>query len=524
MDAESDRPPETYFAPAGRQSQHELALEIQSWLDDSRLQVLLEAVTGFVAVLNPQRQIIAANQELLRALHRTSAECLVGLRPGEALNCVHFTEGTDGCGTARHCQACGAVLTILAAQTRHHPVDGECRLSMYQDGQLTALDLRVRATPVEVKGVQLIAAVLYDVSALKRREVLEEVFLHDVLNVIAGIYGWTALLPSDVHQEAAQQITTLMESLREEVMGQRTLLAAERGDLVTHANVIPVAALFAKIESIFTHHPVAEGRILTVAAPAAAEQITSDQSLLIRILSNMLKNAYEATPPGGEVRLSFARQRDSVSLLVHNPGVIPEQVQLRLFERSFSTKSQQGRGLGTYSMKLYGERYLGGKVGFTSTEQEGTTFSLTLPELVPRGDDGESKEMVAAPRPLQLRVLFIDDQEAILRLGEMMLKRMGHSVQTFAGGKEALAAFRADPASYDVIVTDWNMPGLSGEPLVRELTAVRPDIAVAVCTGMGEATDWPADLPVRHVVHKPFTLQELGRALEACSPGRPPSR
>ena len=63
---------------------------------------------------------------------------------------------------------------------------------------------------------------------------------------------------------------------------------------------------------------------------------------------------------------------------VHNPEVMPKEVQLQVFQRSFSTKGEAGRGIGTYSMKLFGERYLGGKVAFVSSSSEGTTFRLAL--------------------------------------------------------------------------------------------------------------------------------------------------
>ena len=65
---------------------------------------------------------------------------------------------------------------------------------------------------------------------------------------------------------------------------------------------------------------------------------------------------------------------------VHRPAVMPEEVQLQMFQRSFSTKGQPGRGIGTYSMKLLGERYLGGQVQFDSRPPEGTTFTLSLPK------------------------------------------------------------------------------------------------------------------------------------------------
>ena len=65
---------------------------------------------------------------------------------------------------------------------------------------------------------------------------------------------------------------------------------------------------------------------------------------------------------------------------VHNDQVMPDEIQLQVFQRSFTTKGQPGRGVGTYSMKLFGERYLAGKVSFTSREPEGTTFTLVLPK------------------------------------------------------------------------------------------------------------------------------------------------
>ena len=71
---------------------------------------------------------------------------------------------------------------------------------------------------------------------------------------------------------------------------------------------------------------------------------------------------------------------EEVVFAVHNTEVMPEEVQLQVFQRSFSTKGQPGRGIGTYSMKLLGERYLGGKVSFTSQPSEGTTFRLAIPK------------------------------------------------------------------------------------------------------------------------------------------------
>ena len=101
---------------------------------------------------------------------------------------------------------------------------------------------------------------------------------------------------------------------------------------------------------------------------------------MLRVLGNMLKNGLEATAQGQTVTMDCLDQGQEVVFAVHNPAVIPEEVQLQVFQRSFSTKGQPGRGIGTYSMKLLGEQYLGGKVAFVSRSPEGTTFTLTLPK------------------------------------------------------------------------------------------------------------------------------------------------
>jgi signal transduction histidine kinase len=106
--------------------------------------------------------------------------------------------------------------------------------------------------------------------------------------------------------------------------------------------------------------------------------LQSDQNILSRVLSNMVVNALEATKPGATVEVRYETQSGTSTFTVHNPGVIPDEVALRIFQRSFSTKTEPGHGLGTYSMRLLAEQYLGGKVTFESSIESGTSFFLTL--------------------------------------------------------------------------------------------------------------------------------------------------
>ena len=92
----------------------------------------------------------------------------------------------------------------------------------------------------------------------------------------------------------------------------------------------------------------------------------------------MIKNGLEACRIGETLLVGCRLVDNTIEFWVHNPGVIPDEVRLQIFQRSFSTKGP-GRGLGTYSIKLLGERYLNGKVYFHSTIEHGTTFVIRLP-------------------------------------------------------------------------------------------------------------------------------------------------
>jgi sensor histidine kinase regulating citrate/malate metabolism len=93
----------------------------------------------------------------------------------------------------------------------------------------------------------------------------------------------------------------------------------------------------------------------------------------------MIKNAFDATQPPEQILVRFEEHDHAGCFIVRNPGEIPEAVALQIFKRSFSTKSPHGKGLGTYSMKLFGERYLGGTVSFVTHEVDGTSFYISLP-------------------------------------------------------------------------------------------------------------------------------------------------
>lgn len=377
--------PGSFFAQAGRASDADLGAQLETCLDSPIVQVVLEAVDSYVVILNEQRQILAANQMLLDALQANDPGCFKGLRPGELLGCIHAPEGPDGCGTSRDCARCGAVLAILAAQEMGEPASKECYLDRYNRGRWDPAEFQVRAIPLELQPHRLLVFVLRDVTTEKRREILERIFLHDLMNTLQGLKGWTEVLNAPGHdpRKAAERILHLADQMTLEVTHQRLVRQAEMGELTPHMKTFRVRDLLQELDISMGRHACAVDKILQVLHVPEAEEVVTDALLLGRVISNMVINALEATSPRGIVRLWFERRGGRPCFFVHNAAVIPEETRGQVFQRSFTTKESTTRGLGTYSMKLLGENVLMGKVGFTTGPGQGTRFHICLPPEVP---------------------------------------------------------------------------------------------------------------------------------------------
>lgn len=373
---------ETAFAPAERASRTEIEAGIASLTGHPLLRALLDAADVSVVVLNRQRQILVGNSVLLEGLGIDGISFIEGLRPGEALGCIRASQCAGGCGTAPECARCGAVLAILESQHSEQSVERECLMTVRRDHAIDALELRVRATQAKIGTETFTVVGLRDISAEKRRDALERIFLHDIANTLSPLIISAESLASQRARDpvsTARRIAILARRLKRDIEDQRVLLQAENGTLEINRAPIQLAATFEAAIAIVEGLPEATGRSLQIVSCDSLCPVVTDESLLIRVLLNMLKNALEATPEAGVVRLGAESVPGACEVRVWNAGVIAPSVASQVFKRSFSTKASRGRGLGTFSMKLFGENYLGGEVGFTSIEGVGTTFFIRLP-------------------------------------------------------------------------------------------------------------------------------------------------
>ncbi len=367
----------TQFAPAERLFPEEIQTQSAFFSTLPYLRQLADGLPTVFLALNTHRQIVFGNQALADLAGRKRPEDLYGLRPGEALHCIHSDETEGGCGTTEFCKTCGAARAILAAIGGRKNVQ-ECRITTH-DGQ--SLDLRAVAAPL-MDGNGFVSFAVEDISHEKRRRALERIFFHDVLNTAGGVQGLTELLKEEPDPREAGELIDMIRTgahtLIEEINAQKALSAAETGDLVVEPETVRSDDLLKEVIGLYENHLASKERRIMLHPDTQPIEFTSDRTLVSRVLGNMTKNALEASSAGQTVTLGARRRKDGVELSVHNPGLMPRDSQLQVFQRSFSTKGK-GRGLGTYSIKLLTERYLKGRASFTSTEDEGTTFFISLP-------------------------------------------------------------------------------------------------------------------------------------------------
>ena len=120
-----------------------------------------------------------------------------------------------------------------------------------------------------------------------------------------------------------------------------------------------------------------------------------------------------------------------------------------------------------------------------------------------------------APAQRKGCVLFVDDEEALVQIGQEMLDYLGYEAVVRTRSPEALAAFRAAPEQFDLVVTDYEMPHMSGEVLARELRDIRPDIPIILCTGSSVMTGVNAHrLGFDALLRKPFRLDNIALAID----------
>ncbi len=350
----------------------------QGLTSDPFINSIINSLPFPVLIVNSKRQVLYSNKILSTMLQIDDKSDFLGRRPGDIMGCVN--SGNDiGCGSAEQCSVCGIVRVILDCFETSQATKGNATVRAKTQSGEDVLELVVTGIPIHFDGKMFAFVILQDVSANNRRKVLERIFFHDIINYLSAIISALDLIEADPVQNS-MLISLLKDTskmLFHEIQSHRTLVLAEQNELTVLPVKIDFFVLINNATKLVLTDPVSKGKRIEILSDKSISCII-DPSILERVIINLLKNALEETKTGGCIQLDYGIRISEIFISVKNDSVMPKEVSYKIFHKTFSTKGS-GRGIGTFSIKLLTERYLGGQVTFESNDLVGTVFTVVFP-------------------------------------------------------------------------------------------------------------------------------------------------
>jgi PAS domain S-box-containing protein len=353
---------------------------------------------------------------------------------------------------------------------------------------------------------------------------------HDFNNILFPIVGYTEMLLKDIPEnspckESLNQIYTSALRARSLVKQILTFSRQDSNEL-----------MLMKIQSIVTEAL----KLIRSTIPTTIEikqdlnpdcgVIKADPTQIHQIVMNLATNAYHAMrDTGGELKVSL-KEMEFKTLDLINPNMAPgiyacltvadtgvgmdKNLINKIFDPFFTTKAI-GKGTGMGLSVVHGiVTAMGGAIHVYSEPGKGTQFHVYLPVEKTLFEEQATTSKAQIQSGTE-QILLVDDEEAILTMEKRMLARLGYQVTSHTGSLEALEAFRANSDKFDLVITDMAMPNMSGDKLSAELTKIRPDIPVLLCTGFSEnmSEERAVSLGIKGFLYKPILMKDLSQKI-----------
>jgi len=448
----------------------------------------------------------------------------------------------------------GRLSSEAAAEYYESALMGETPIFEWQalraDG--SRIDVEITLNRIQISGATCFQAIVRDITDRKR---LEDVHLraqkleslgtlaggiaHDFNNILAAIRGNAELAAQDVGPDhiAAQSLDEIRKASARASELVRRIMAFGRPTESRQVAVDLSTVVDEVLKLLRSTLPA--GIALERAYANDAPPVLADAGQVHEAIVNLTTNAaYAIGPRAGtiEYRLTpvlvdeaLARKIPGLKegryarLTVSDSGCGMDAATLaRIFDVFYTTKPVgEGTGLGL-SMVHGTMRSHGGAVTVDSTPGKGSSFALYFPAAKEMAQKEEAGVAPAQALVSGRRVLYVDDEEALVLLASRVLSRLGHEVASFTDPVAALQEFYARPRDFDVVVTDLSMPYMSGVEFAREVIALCPDMPVVMTTGYLRSEDekLARTAGVRELILKPTTMDELARVLDTILRGQ----
>lgn len=487
----------------------------------------LKSISQGVLISSPEGVILSANRAFLSITQYSESE-LIGS------NTRFLRDRMEDQSVAE---------AMAVARKAGQEFSGEV-LDRRKDGTTFWNDLTVTPVRNEQGRVSHFIAIIRDVTErklleeqLRKAQKMEAIgqlasgIAHDFNNILAAIIGNAEMTfeesesshPGYECVQGIKKATIRAKSLVQQILTFSRQQSQERRIISLEPVLLETVKLLrATIPSLVELVPVIEPGL---------PKVLADSTRIHQVLVNLCTNAWHAMEgrPGridihlkqvhldSAACLRLAGLRPGVFLCLqvrdNGHGIEPDRLE-RIFDPFYTTKAPGiGTGLGLSVVHGIVENHEG-RISVSSTPGHGTTFDIFFPVT----------EAVAevAPEPVAStqagrgqRILFLDDEIALVAIGTRMLKRLGYEAAGFTSSMEALKRCRENPAEFDLVITDFNMPGASGLNVASELMQIRPDLPVVLCSGSvtEELRSRARECGIRDVLHKPNTVEEFRNTL-----------
>ena len=497
-----------------------------------------------MVILDRESRVRKVNAAAIR-FAETAGSDMIGRHSGEALRCLHALEDPGGCGFGPHCRECTmrrTMMTTFETGQSQHQVEASLPFSF--QGKNRTLTFLLYTSLLKISGEPLVLISLLNITERKTLErqlfeaqkmeaigTLAGGIAHDFNNILVAINGFAEMAAEETDEGARKDhldqvlkaseraknlIRQILSFSRRTVQGKKP---SDMGLIVKEAVKLLRQALPATIEI----------RQRITDPPCTVD---ADPTQMHQILMNLCTNAAQAMGESGgvmEVNLSRSeilpagRHPETIDLkpgiyaklTVSDTGVgIDPAVMARIFEPFFTTKKTTG-GTGLGLSVVYGiVKNHEGQITAASEPGDGTTFTVYLPCAAA----GPSIERVQPPASLpggSERILFVDDEPAIVEVAMRILFSLGYDVTARTDSAEALAEFLQGPDRFDLVITDMTMPHLTGRDLACKIMEMKPDTPVILCTGYNEhiTAEQAFRIGIKAFMTKPFTRGEFARVV-----------
>ena len=336
---------------------------------------------------------------------------------------------------------------------------------------------------------------------------------HDFNNALTTILGRARLLLDRIGEpELQRQLRVIEKAARDAAQTVRRIQEFTR---MRHARPVQAVDLNQIVDEVVDltrsrWKDEAQARqvsydIRVEAAPLPP--VAGDPSELREALTNLVFNALDAMPDGGQVTLKTAAETGQVSCVVADTGIgMSEEVRRRVFDPFFTTKGEKGTGLGLSVVYGIIARH-GGEIEVQSQEGCGSAFTIRLPVAQEIPAALEKTPPLQPPR--SAKILVIDDEPELREVLEELLASQGHAVVACADGRSGLTAL--EEGRFDLVITDLAMPEVTGWQVASAVKLRHPGTPVALLTGYGDRIDPEEARPkgVDFLLSKPFGLEEI---------------